>query len=266
MDSISISILQTDLVWGDVKANFDQIESQIIKEKPDCDLLILPEMFTTGFITDPTLTDYNYDTESTIASMLRWAAQFNTHVAGSVLHKEEDKYYNRLLWVSPNGEIDFYDKHHLFSFAGEHKKITAGADRKIFELKGWRFCPMICYDLRFPVWSRNYIRENGTPDYDVLFYVANWPEVRSKVWINLLEARAHENQSYVCGCNRIGIDGNGINYSGNSSIYSFKGEELIQLNEGEPGWLHQVLSKQSLIDFREKFPALNDADQNRSKR
>jgi predicted amidohydrolase len=220
---------------------------------PKTDLIILPEMFTTGFsMSAPELA------EETEGETLRWMqAQAKRHQAvltGSVIVKEADAYFNRLLWVRPDGSYKKYDKRHLFRMAKEHHTYTPGTERLVVELNGWRICPLVCYDLRFPVWSRN--QENA---YDLLLYVANWPKARNHAWSTLLQARAIENLAYVAGVNRIGTDGNNHPYSGDSAIISPKGIKLLETSEVE-GIHTLTLNKQELIDFREAFPAHLDAD------
>ena len=174
---------------------------------------------------------------------------------GSVMMKEQDKFYNRMLIAKADGELLTYDKRHLFTFAGEQNYYSRGENQVTFELKNWKICPLICYDLRFPIWSRN------TSEIDLYIYVANWPEVRKKPWSNLLISRAIENVSYVIGVNRVGLDGTKKNYSGNSAIIDFKGEEISQIPEQNNHIEITTLSKKNLTDFRAKFPALEDGDE-----
>jgi omega-amidase len=205
-------------------------------------------------------------------------------ITGSFIVKEGEHFFNRLIWMRPDGSFETYDKRHLFRMGEEDKTFTAGTKRLIVELKGWRICPLICYDLRFPVWSRNFIQEKGKKEeegeksihfqshthdlmphasylnYDLLIYVANWPRVRSQVWDTLLQARAIENQSFCIGVNRVGKDGMGLDYSGNSAVIDFKGNQLFYQKDSEA--IHnQILNKKELEDFRNKFPAYLDADE-----
>jgi predicted amidohydrolase len=168
--------------------------------------------------------------------------------------KQGTQYFNRLIWMQPDGEYDFYDKRHLFRMAKEHESYNCGATKIIKNIKGWNICPLICYDLRFPVWSRNINLE-----YDLLIYVANWPQVRSTAWKTLLQARAIENISYVAGVNRVGKDGNDIYYSGDSAVVNFKGDKMIEISDQEELFT-TTLNRKELIDFRKKFPANLDAD------
>ncbi len=215
MRNLTVSIIQSTLSWENKDENLASFSDKIYAIKEATDLIVLPEMFTSGFSMKPAL--FAEDLEGkTLHWMQKWAEDKNCVITGSIIVKEQNKFYNRLLWVKPNGSYEHYDKRHLFRFAGEDKQYTAGNRKLIVDLHGWKLCPLICFDLRFPVWSRN--RE----DYDCLLYVANWPEARSKAWTTLLEARAHENQCYVIGVNRIGKDGNDIPHNGCSAIYDPK--------------------------------------------
>jgi predicted amidohydrolase len=191
--------------------------------------------------------------------MRTWALKLDAVVTGSVAVTENGEAFNRLYWVLPDGRFNTYDKRHTFTFAGEPKHYQRGAARIIEEWRGWKICPLICYDLRFPVWSRNGLSD-GEPLYDVLIYVANWPEVRRDPWMKLLPARAIENQSYVIAVNRVGVDGNGIPYSGDSVAIDPRGNVLIETEKGREGLLYAELNAEELKDFRAKFPVLHDAD------
>ena len=203
--------------------------------------------------------------------LLKKESEKNCVITGSVAVSDGGKYYNRLFWVEPNGAVSSYDKRHLFRMGGEHHNFAGGSVRLIVELKGWRICPLICYDLRFPVWSRNFqeggskkkgeniINQTSSLNYDLVIYVANWPAVRSQVWDVLLQARAIENQSFCIGVNRVGSDGMGLNYTGNSAVIDFKGNALFYQKNSEV-IDSQVLNKKELDDFRAKFPAYLDAD------
>ncbi len=249
---MNIVALQSPLYWQEPEKNRDFFESLIADCASDTDVIVLPEMFTTGFSMTPEAI-----AEAAKGPTLDWlrrlAKQFDCAITGSVAVKENDGYYNRMYWVSPEGETH-YDKRHLFRMAGEHEHYQAGRERCVIEFRGLRFCLQVCYDLRFPVFSRN------RGDYDVLVYVANWPEPRRHAWSSLLTARAIENQCYVIGVNRVGDDGNGIPYSGDSAIIDFKGQTLAQGREHSPEQLRATLSKAELEAFREKFPAMLDAD------
>lgn len=257
MQDITISLIQSKLHWQEVEANLAMFEEKIwqINEKPD--LIILPEMFNTGFsmaakeLAEPM-------NSRTFRWMKQQAAQTGAVVTGSFIVKEEGKYYNRLLWMEPDGQYATYDKRHLFRMADEHHHYSMGTQRLIRELKGWRVCPMVCYDLRFPVWSRN-LTDEGELAYDLLLYVANWPRPRASAWNILLQGRAVENLCYVAGVNRVGTDGNGISYNGCSAVIDPKGLRLYYAEECENIQSIQ-LSAEALQRYREKFPAQLDAD------
>ncbi len=255
---IRIALVQTDLHWQDKTANLAMLEEKIWGLKGQADLIILPEMFTTGFSMEAeTLAEPMNLTAC--KWMKQMAAQTQATITGSVIITEGGKFYNRLLWVNPDGYTEHYDKRHLFRMAEEHQVYSPGQKLPIFNLKGWEFCPQVCYDLRFPVWSRNGW-DDGVAGYDVIFYVASWPAARVSAWDTLLPARAIENLSYSIGINRVGTDGNGIAYSGHSAAYDFKGEKVTDLGEAE-GIQIVSFSAQKLEDYRTKFPAWRDADQ-----
>ena len=260
-----VSLLQPNLYWHDPVANRAMLEEQIMALPHPTDLVVLPEMFTTGFTMDaqsvaevPNLT--------TMRWLRQMAQQTDAVVTGSYVVREGGGpmgrlFYNRLVWMQPDGRFDTYDKRHLFRMAGEDAIYTAGNRRIIKEWRGWRICPLVCYDLRFPVWSRN-VRP-GTPNefaYDLLLYVANWPAPRQMAWDILLQARAVENLSYVVGVNRVGADGNGSAYTGGSAVVDPMGAVLFRQADTEA--VHQqTLSLDALRTFRERFPANLDADQ-----
>lgn len=253
MQDLRITIIQTALHWQDAAANRAMFSVKLATVAPATDLIVLPEMFTTGFSMDA-----RGLAEDAQGPTLQWmqeeAARYNAVLTGSVMVKEGDNYYNRLFWVRPDGSYEHYDKRHLFRMAKEHHSYTPGKEKLLVELKGWNICPLVCYDLRFPVWSRN-----TNSQYDLLLYVANWPKPRANAWSTLLQARAIENLSYVVGVNRVGTDGNGHPYSGDSAIIHPKGHKLLETTEAEG--IHTItLSKQELTDFREAFPAHLDAD------
>ncbi|WP_373521981.1 amidohydrolase [Aquiflexum sp.] len=258
IDQLKIALIQTDLFWKNKTANMAMLEEKIMNLEQVVDLIILPEMFSTGFTMDAKEVSepMNLDTTKWMKQM---AAQTKAVVTGSVIINDKDNYYNRLLWVTPDGKIDTYDKRHLFRMANEDAHYDMGKARKIFEWKGWKIMPQICYDLRFPVWSRNRIKENEM-EYDLIFYVANWPSPRIGAWDNLLQARAVENLSYSIGVNRIGTDGNEVPYCGHSAAYNYKGEKLT-FSERQEEVLFVELDLQNLKDFRRKFPAWMDSDQ-----
>ncbi|WP_339677886.1 amidohydrolase [uncultured Zhongshania sp.] len=248
---MKIAALQSTLYWQDRDANLAYF-GDLIENIGTADVVVLPEMFTTGFSMAP-----EHIAEPADGPTLHWlrdmAQQHQIAICGSVAVQENSSYYNRFYWVSPEGE-SHYDKHHLFRMAGEHKHYAAGMERKIVEYQGVRICLQVCYDLRFPVYCRN------RNDYDLLIFVANWPEARRHAWSSLLTARAIENQSYVIGVNRVGEDGNGINYSGDSVILDYLGQPVANATANMPAILSAEISLPDLQAFREKFPAHLDAD------
>ena len=258
MSSLAITTIQTDLVWEDKDANLQQLEEKINSIEERTEIVVLPEMFSTGFTMQPQLFAETGDGE-TIEWMKRIAADKRIILTGSIIVKEEDKFYNRLIWMLPNGDYGFYNKRHLFAYAGEHEHYAAGNKRLIASVKGWKINLQVCYDLRFPVWARQSPPEHSTPEYDVLIYVANWPERRSHAWKTLLCARAIENQCYVVGVNRVGVDGNKINHSGNSLVIDPLGEVLYHKADEEDVFTI-TLERERLEDVRTKFPFWKDGD------
>lgn len=258
---LRITLVQSDLHWEDREANLKHLDAHLSRIDEATDVVVLCEMFTTGFSMQAEHIAEQHDAEHmrTLNWMRAWASKLDAVITGSVSVNEEGNYYNRLYWVLPDGRINTYDKRHTFTFAGEDKHYTRGFSRIVEEWRGWRICPLICYDLRFPVWSRNTL-VGGIPAYDVLIYVANWPEVRRAPWQKLLVARAIENQSYVCAVNRVGKDANGNIYSGDSAAIDPRGEYIVHCNDGLEH-VHTILcSRAALDDFREKFPVLRDGD------
>ena len=252
MENLRISIVQTDLVWEDRAENLSQFGQLLGQLCGQTDLILLPEMFTTGFSMDAARLA-EPEEGPTRTWMVEQAAKTGAVIVGSYIVEEGGGYYNRLLWVSPDGQIARYDKRHLFSLAGEHLYYRAGQTRLIAELKGWRICPLICYDLRFPVWSRN------TEDFDLLIYIANFPARRAHAWKSLLVARAIENQCYTIGVNRTGMDGNGHDYSGDSCLLDFEGQYLAVATPGQ--YVATVaLEASPMLEFRKRFPFLVDRD------
>ncbi|ASL81568.1 MULTISPECIES: amidohydrolase [Serratia] len=251
MSTLKITLLQQPLVWRDGLANlaaFDALLAPIAGR----DLIVLPEMFTTGFAMDA---GESALPEQQVIDWLRsWAVKSHALIGGSVALKTPEGAVNRFLLVEPGGQVHAYDKRHLFRMAGEHLHYQAGNRREIFEWRGWRILPQICYDLRFPVWARY------QQDYDLALYVANWPAPRSHHWQTLLTARAIENQVYVAGCNRVGEDPNGLSYSGDSLIISPQGEILADAEPGAATRLDAELSLETLQSYRNAFPAWRDAD------
>ena len=250
---LNISIIQPDIVWEDKEANLKQYEEYIngIKEKKE--VVVLPEMFSTGFsMNPPTMAELPYG--ATVNWMQEQSKKHHCIITGSVIIEEEGNYYNRLLWVQPDGQIGHYDKRHLFGYADEDKHYTAGNKRLIVSVKGIKICLLVCYDLRFPVWARNKHEE-----YDVLLYVANWPARRAMAWETLLKARAIENMSYCIGVNRIGSDANDIEYNGGSVVFDPLGATVWQ--HFDDAICHTVtIDQQNVIDARAQFQFLNDAD------
>ncbi|MCC5929291.1 MAG: amidohydrolase [Cyclobacteriaceae bacterium] len=256
-DSLTLKLIQTDLYWESKDANLGMLEEKIWQVEGDCDVIVLPEMFTTGFT-------MNAPPHSELMNMktMKWmkqmALQTGALMLGSFIVRENSHYYNRLLWVEPDGQVLIYDKKHLFSMAGEHEIFSPGQQLLVAEWKGWKICPLICYDLRFPVWSRN--RLNGDELlYDVLIYVANWPAARIQAWDILLKARAIENLCYTVAVNRTGTDENGILYNGHSAAIDPKGNLLGPVSE-TPEIISVILQKDELLRYRQKFPAHRDAD------
>jgi len=258
MQDLKVSIIQSDLVWKDVQSNLAGFEFDIDQIQEKVDLIVLPEMFNTGFVIDPE--DVAEEMEGLSMQWLRkQSAKMQAVICTSLIIKENGKFYNRLVWMKPNGSFQQYDKRHLFSLGGEHQKFTGGTESLIVELKGWKIKPLVCYDLRFPVWSKNnYV--NGNYDFDLLIYIANWPAPRRDPWMSLLKARAIENQSYVIGVNRIGEDGNGLDHAGDSNIYDAKGQKLFQQDSYSEFTENHLLSKKELDGFREKFTVGLDWD------
>ncbi len=251
MQTLRISTIQADLKWEDSLANLQHFDTFLQSESKEVDLIVLPEMFSTGFTMHPERVAYQ--APQTIDWMRSKAQEKQAVVTGSIVIEEGGAYYNRLIWMPPNGQFQYYDKAHLFGLAGEDKPYTAGQSVRIFELKGWKVCPMICYDLRFPVWSRN------TQGYDLLLYVASWPVARIEAWKTLLQARAIENQSYVIGVNRVGKDENNYTYSGDSCVVDYAGE-LIYRATGIEQINTLSLNYDAQQAFRKKLPYLKDQD------
>jgi predicted amidohydrolase len=264
MEILHITIVQADLAWEDKSTNLAKFDN-LLKKIDTTDVIVLPEMFTTGFTMNP-----KAFAESLFGDTYVWmfskARSHNAVVTGSFMCLENGHYYNRLLWIQPDGTYYTYDKRHLFGLAGENAHYTEGVSRLVVEWRGWRFCPLICYDLRFPVWSRNYANFNpqktnksDTGLYDVLIYVANWPARRIHHWKALLTARAIENQAYVVAVNRIGDDGHGIPHTGSSRIVDYYGEILADSASTE-GVQTAIFSKEKLTEYRNKFGFLQDVD------
>jgi predicted amidohydrolase len=259
-EELIISGFQMDLAWENRELNFLKIEKMIGAMSESPDLIILPEMFTSGFTMNTAAVAESFDEAKmkSLVWMKNMARQTGAVLVGSVPLNDLSGYYNRLLWVEPSGRVLTYDKRHTFAYAGEDQYYRRGTERMIGTMKGWKILPLICYDLRFPVWSRNGFI-NGEIEYDVLLYVANWPSVRAHAWNSLLVARAIENQCYTIGVNRTGKDGNGHAYKGDSVILDYKGETITKLGEEEKV-LTAKLNWEELQSFRVKYPFLSDAD------
>jgi omega-amidase len=259
MQDLKITLIQSDTHWEDISANLSMFEEKIWRISGATDVIVLPEMFTTGF-TMAANRHAELMNMRTFKWMRQMADQTGALILGSYIVNVHDRFYNRLLWMEPGGHFKTYDKRHLFRMENEHKTYSPGESLLIGTWKGWRICPLICYDLRFPVWSRN--RYDATArklSYDVAIYVANWPITRIDAWDTLLRARAIENVSYVVGVNRIGLDGQGVEYNGHSSVISPKGG-VVYTNEGTEA-IHTVeLSANALEAFRDRFPSYLDAD------
>lgn len=255
--SLRITLIQTDLHWEDKSANLQMLDKKLRSLPKGAEVVVLPEMFSTGFSMRPELLAETMDGD-TVAWMKKTAAEKKIILTGSLIIREKDQYFNRLIWMLPNGSFGVYDKRHRFAFAGEDQHYTAGSRRLIASVKGWRINLLVCYDLRFPVWSRQ-SGHSGQPEYDVLIYVANWPERRNTAWKTLLRARAIENQSYVVGVNRVGKDGNDINHSGDSMVIDPLGEILYE-QPGTEDMYTITLQKDTLESARKKFPFWKDAD------
>lgn len=254
MSTLKITLIQTHLFWEDKGANLALLEQKIVNLEEPTEVVILPEMFTTGFSMQPTLHAETMEGPS-VQWMRRIAMTQKIILTGSLIIEENGHYYNRLIWMLPNGEFGYYDKRHLFAFAGEDQIYTAGNKRLIASVKGWKINLQICYDLRFPTWAR----QAAPNEYDVLVYVANWPEKRSHAWKTLLVARAIENQAFVVGVNRVGLDGKNIAHSGNSMVVGPLGEVLYHSADQES--VFQItLQRDELEQTRAQFPFWKDAD------
>jgi len=247
------TLIQPDIIWENKLKNLERLGEMISASPADTDIIILPEMFNTGFSMNPNDLSELPGSE-TFDWMQHIAVKYNYGICGSYIINENGHFFNRFVFASPEKGIWRYDKRHLFSPGGENQLFTRGKERIIFNFRGLRICPNICYDLRFPVWSRN------RNDYDLLINSSNWPESRRDVWLTLLKARALENQCYVAGVNRIGIDGTGIKYCGDSMILGPKGEIIAKGRKNEECLISGDLSIDELTDFRKKFPVMNDAD------
>jgi omega-amidase len=252
MQYLNIALIQSSLFWQDIEKNRTLFSKKIESLPAHVDVIILPEMFTTGFTMTPKLCYETMDGD-TVKWMKKYAKTKKAAICGSAIIQEHNNFYNRFLFVAPNGSVSYYDKRHTFTLAGEHKVYSRGQEKVIIDYFDWKICPMICYDLRFPVWSRN------TENYEVLIYVANWPTPRINAWDTLLKARAIENMSYCVGVNRVGEDANQHNYPGHSIVYNALGESLCAITENDSVSIVK-LQKTHLRNCRKKFKFLNDRD------
>ncbi|NLA69390.1 MAG: amidohydrolase [Gammaproteobacteria bacterium] len=258
MDNLRISLVQGDTLWHDPEGNRAYYGDLIAPLRGITDLVMLPETFTSGFSNDAI--DRAEDMDGpTVRWMRDQAAALGAVVTGSVQLRDGDAVYNRMVWARPDGSLAHYDKRHLFTYAGEHERYAAGRDRLVVELRGWRVNPLVCYDLRFPVFARNTLDADGRPAFDLQLYVANWPAARAYAWKTLLRARAIENLCYVAGLNRVGRDGNGLAYSGDSAVIDFLGTPLSECADEEVVATTTLLASE-LAAHRERFPALGDGD------
>ena len=249
---MKIALIQSDLYWEDVFKNRKSFESKINQIDSSVNLVVLPEMFSTGFTMNATEVAETMEGE-TVLWLQSLAKQKNFAITGSLIILENEKYYNRMLFVFPSGKIEYYDKRHLFSLAGEDQFYTSGKEKVIVEYLDWKICLQICYDLRFPVFARN------VENYDLLLYVANWPKVRTNAWDTLLKARAIENLSYVAGVNRVGLDVNNYEHVGHSQVIDFLGNFILEPQETESVFIVE-LDKKAMIETRKKLDFLNDKD------
>jgi omega-amidase len=250
MQDLTIALVQQEIVPNDPQQNLTTF-ADAISQLRDCDLIILPEVFTTGFCSNARSFAETVDGDA-YQWMALQAKKLQAVITGSLVVREGNTYFNRLVWMRPDGSYVHYDKRHLFRMGGEHERYASGNKKVIVELKGWKVLPLICYDLRFPVWSRN---QN---DYDLALYVANWPSARALHWNRLLQARAIENLSYVAGVNRVGMDEKHQHYAGDSALYGPAGQQIIHSQEA--GCLVTQLYAENLKQYRESFPAFLDAD------
>jgi omega-amidase len=259
MSRLSFTLVQTQLSWEDKEANLKMLQKKIGDMDHTTQIVVLPEMFPTGFSMKPEQHAETMD-GATVTWMKNLAAEKKIILTGSVIIEEGGKYFNRLIWMLPNGNLGFYDKRHLFAYADEDRHYSSGNQRLIASVNGWKINLLVCYDLRFPVWSRQSPVEDGGAEYDMLIYVANWPEKRNTAWKTLLQARAIENQCYVMGVNRVGNDGNGIYHSGDSMVIDPLGEILYH-KAHEEDLFTIMLDKEEVQKARDRFPFWKDADE-----
>ena len=253
MQDLTITLVQTELAWEDIDTNLERLNDTIDGIRTPGDVIVLPEMFSTGFSMHPQGLAEKMNGRS-VNWLRNKAARIQKTITGSLMVEEEGRYFNRLVWVGPDGEMVTYDKKHLFRYAGEEKVYTAGRRQVTISIKGWRVRPFICYDLRFPIWTRNIDKA-----YDLAIFVANWPARRAMAWRTLLRARAIENQAYVAGVNRVGMDGNGFAYSGHSALIDPTGQVLFEQEQTSCAPTLKLEYK-VLAEYRAQFPAWMDAD------
>ncbi len=258
MQDLTISLIQTSLSWENPEANLQHFGNMLLSIQETTDLIILPEMFNTGFTMNASSNAEEMEGMS-MQWMVNAAHEKQCVICGSLIIRENGEYYNRLIWMKPDGEYEHYDKKHLFRMGDEHRHFSAGDKRLIVNLKGWKIMPMICYDLRFPVWSKNEFRD-GAYAFDLLIYVANWPSIRSQAWTSLITGRAIENMAYAAGVNRIGEDGRGFEYNGRSMIASPDGNTLLEINPGEEAISTMILKANPMIQIRSKLGVGRDWD------
>ncbi|WP_296384542.1 amidohydrolase [Winogradskyella sp.] len=250
---LKVALIQTRLIWENPIENKRLLNDKINTITTNIDLIVLPEMFTSGFTMNASSIAETMDGE-TITWLKEKAKEKQVAIIGSLIISKNNNYFNRLVCVEPSGEITHYDKRHTFTLAGEHKVYTAGTKKVIFNFRGWKICPLVCYDLRFPVWARN------TEDYDLLLYVANWPKARINAWDALLKARSIENMTYCIGVNRVGLDGNNYEYTGHSAAYDILGNRIDSIPADKEAIEIVVLKKDAIKKYREKLNFLNDRD------
>jgi predicted amidohydrolase len=257
MQDLKITLVQTSVHWEDIPANLEHF-SNLLSNIENTDLIILPEMFNTGFTTKPEHVAERMDSQ-TMQWLKNKASDLKMAVCGSLIIKDGRDYFNRFVFVAPGGETQYYDKRHLFSMGNEDRAFTKGTKRLVINYKGWNILPMICYDLRFPVWSKNTWKD-GNYEFDLMVYVASWPEVRNHAWNSLLPARAIENLAYVAAVSRTGTDGNGVNHSGDSIVLDPKGNPILTFPSYHESILSVILSRKQLLEFRGNFNVGPDWD------
>lgn len=249
---MKVAIIQSPLYWENPILNRNYFEEKINEITQEVDLIVLPEMFTSGFTMNPSAVAETMQGE-TIQWLQSLAKAKKCAITGSLIIKEGENFFNRLVFVFPNGELQFYDKRHLFTLAGEDKVYTSGKEKLIVDYLGWKICPLVCYDLRFPVFARN------TENYDLLLYVANWPKPRINAWDILIKARSVENMCYTIGVNRVGLDSNNLEYIGHSQVVDYLGNSILEPQESEAAFIVE-LNKDKMLETRKKLGFLNDLD------